>query len=177
MDALFHIPRHHRPKEGWKQKISLQIPSNIFMPSVTLMLLLKFSGLSKPWHCFLISWTFIFRFRFKTVFFDYLLWIYVHFLQISLLRPPEVAYSQKALYAPAGIFDFSSCFWLVLFMRVVKWSLRLRAVCANSLQLFKFSAIFCHMVPLSLLLDLFSNIPFLAIPLIIWMSFPIFTTS
>ena len=72
-----------------------------------------------------------FRFRYQTVFFDYLLWFYVHFLQISLLDLHKVA-----------TFDFPSCFWLVPFMKVVKWSLRPCAVTGNSWQLFKLLAIF-----------------------------------
>ena len=55
-------------------------------------------------------------------------------------------------------------------MRVVKLSLRLRAITANSWNLFKLSAIFCHMAPLSLLPDLLSNIALLAISLIKRMS-------
>ena len=46
----------------------------------------------------------LFCFRYQTVFFEYLLRFYIHFLQISLLGLQEVA-----------TFDFSSCFWLVPF--------------------------------------------------------------
>ena len=77
-----------------------------------------------------------FRFRFQTVFFDYLLWFYVYFLQISLLWLQEVAYLQRALRL------LKPNLWLLVllastFMRLVKWSLRLRAVPANSMQFFE----------------------------------------
>ena len=45
----------------------------------------------------------LFHFRYQTVFFEYLLRFYVHFLQISLLGLQEVA-----------TFNFSSCFFLLV---------------------------------------------------------------
>ena len=96
------------------------------------------------------------RFQYKTVFFEYLLWLRssksCSFLESSSSPRPVPLTSRL-------VFDLN------LFIKVVKWSLRLRAVVANSLQLFKFSVIFCHVAPLSLLPYLLSNIPLLAITL------------
>ena len=99
---------------------------------------------------------YFFRFWYQTVFSEYLLPFFVHFLPISLLGLHEVA-----------TFDFLSSFYLYLFMKAVKWSLRPRAVTANSSQLFKLSAIF-------LTSNLLSYIPLLVIPLVIRMSFSLF---
>ena len=96
----------------------------------------------------------------------------MHFLQIFLLGPQKVAHFHKSSSPTRPVpLTFHLFFDLHLFMRVTKLSLRLRTVTANSSQLLKLSAILCHMAPLSLLPDLLSNIPLLAINLIIWMSF------
>ena len=79
----------------------LSKPSTFFLSSVTFILPLTFSCLSKSLHYFfflLLELSF-FRFRCQTVFCEHLLRFCVHFLQISLLGLQEVA-----------TFDFSSCF-------------------------------------------------------------------
>ena len=113
-----------------------------------------------------ICWAF-----FKQSFFEYLLPFYVHFLQISV---QEVVYFQRDLHLLDRTFCSCLVFDLYFFMRVVKWSLRLRPVTANFSKLFKLSAVFCHMANLPQLPDLISNIPMLAIPSFTIMSFSLF---
>ena len=110
---------------------------------------LTFSCFSKSFHCFFFLFLefCFFRFRYQTVFFEYLLRFYVHFLQISLLGLQEVV-----------TFDFSPVFDLYLFMKVVKWSLRPRTVTANSSQMFNigyipYLRIYFHLYPCSPLLS------------------------
>ena len=90
------------------------------------LILLLLQGLD----CLILRSLWICWFRIISVFFEYLLRFYILFLQISLLGLQEVATLTSRL-----VFD------LYLFMKVVKWSLRPRAVTANSLP-FKLSAIF-----------------------------------
>ena len=111
----------------------------VFIPGVTFIFLLTFSCLSKSFRCFfLISWAFFFSFSISTVFFDYLLWFYVYFLQISLLQLQEVAYFQRALHLLGPYLWLFVLLWLAsTFMTLVKWSLRLRVVPANSSEFFE----------------------------------------
>ena len=85
-------------------------PSTLFLSSTVSLSScpLRFSCLSKFLHCFLFSIFFFlelswFRFRYQTVLFEYLLWFYIRFLQISLLGLQEVACCCL------------SCFWLAPF--------------------------------------------------------------
>ena len=81
-------------------------PSTSFLSPASLILSLTFSCLSKSFHCFFFLFLELcfYRFRDQTVFFAYLLQLYVYFLQISLLGLQE-----------AATLDFLSCFWLVPF--------------------------------------------------------------
>ena len=102
-----------------------------------------------PLIFFFISWV---------SFFSFLLWR--SFLIIcfgstltffrSLYNVIKKLFTSRELFTPwAGAFDFSCCFDLYLFMRVAKWSLRLRAVTPNFLRLSKLLAILCHTAPLT----------------------------
>ena len=75
--------------------------SPVSLSSLASYVFMSLQNLSINFFSYFLSFLFV-HFRYQTVFFEYLLRFYVHFLQISLLGLQEVA-----------TFDFSSCFWLV----------------------------------------------------------------
>ena len=77
--------------------------SPVSLSSLASYVFMSLQNLSINFFSYFLSFLFV-HFRYQTVFFEYLLRFYVHFLQISLLGLQEVA-----------TFDFSSCFWLVPF--------------------------------------------------------------
>ena len=55
------------------------------------------------------------RFRYKTVLFEYLLWFYVHFLQIVLESLQMLLDFREPFTSCCSTFDYSPCVWLVPF--------------------------------------------------------------
>ena len=108
-----------------------------------------------------------FRFQYQTVFFEYLLWFYIHFLQISITSSRSYSFSDASSSPRPVALTSPILFDLHLFMTVVKWSAPFFAV----IQVIGYILL---LVLLFLPQDLLSNIPLLVILLIIWMSFSLF---
>ena len=120
-----------------------------------------------PFFFFLISWAFSFFFQYQTVFFEYLLWFYIHFLQISITSSRSCSFSDASSSPRPVALTSPLLFDLHLFMTVVKWSVPFFAV----IQVIGYILL---LVLLFLPQDLLSNIPLLFILLIMWMSFSLF---
>ena len=99
---------------------------------------------------------------------------YVYFFQISITSSRSCLFSKSSSPPRPIPLTSSLVFDLYLFMRLVKWSRRLRLVTANSSQLLAINGYILPYDSFSLLPHLLSNIPFPTILLIIWMFFSLF---
>ena len=142
----------------WYFMISVTFAPYVFV-SLLIFPLLFFSFFELS---FLRSW-------YQSLFFQYLLPFYVHFLSIRSSR--SCSFSESPSPPRPVPVTSGFVFGLYFFMMVVKWSLRLHVGTANSSKLSKLSPIFCHMAPLYLGPRLLSNMHLLAISLTIRMSY------
>ena len=154
---------------SWRKQLLNYTLYFVFIPSVIFILFLTFSCPSKSSHSFFFSFLelFPFFFQYQTVFFEYLLWFYIHFLQISITSSRSYSFSDASSSPRPVALTSPLLFDLHLFMTVVKWSVPFFAV----IQVIGYILL---LVLLFLPQDLLSNIPLLFILLIMWMSFSLF---